>query len=97
MFLHGAGGEMQPCRDLFVGDALGHEPEYVGLPVGDAQPGPAARWWLFHSRRHRSASGSIPCRANASAAVSSHCRGRPEPSVSAGSAAQSRARSAQTG
>ena len=47
MFLHGAGGQMQPCGDLFVGDALGDEPEYVGLPVGDAQPGPAARLRLF--------------------------------------------------
>jgi hypothetical protein len=36
VFLDGAGGEMQPCGDLFVGAALGHEPQYVGLPAGDA-------------------------------------------------------------
>ena len=27
---------MQPCGDLFVGHVFGYEPEYVGLPVGDA-------------------------------------------------------------
>jgi hypothetical protein len=30
---------------------------------------------LSSSRRHRSASGSIPCRANVPTAISSHCRG----------------------
>jgi hypothetical protein len=37
MLFNGARRQMQPGRDLLVRDARGDQPEYVGLPVGDAQ------------------------------------------------------------
>ena len=97
MFLHGA-GEMQLCGDLVVGDALGYEPEYVGLPVGDAEPGPAAGLRLFQqpAAPQRQRLDPVPGE-HAGRCLQPLPRLAPAVLPNAGPAAQSRARSAQTG
>src|SRR6516164_7642920 len=61
VFLDGVLGDEQPFRDRLVGPSLGHQPEYLPLPVGElleriaVPPGPADQ--LAHHRRiqHRTA------------------------------------------